>query len=128
MDEYVAKLFITPAGGIGGEFPAPILFDLRYYGVEQVRGYAHACERLGQKVRVVMPARQGGAAAASADTVDRVMTCGLIDAIEDMTAQLVGLPADHRFEAARLIRLRDLRSYAGALVETIGTILERNGG
>lgn len=43
------SVFITPAGGVGGEFPIPVVF----YDREQfVKNYMRACRAIGQKVRL----------------------------------------------------------------------------
>jgi len=41
-------VYITPASGVGGEFPRPIPFRSR----RQARDYAVECRRRGMKVRV----------------------------------------------------------------------------
>jgi hypothetical protein len=50
-----AFVYITPASGVGGEFPVPVPFDLKQYSRRYVRAYAEACRRAGQGVRVVWP-------------------------------------------------------------------------
>lgn len=50
-----ALVYITPASGVGGEFPVPIPFNLKQYTRRYVLAYAAACRRDGQQVRVVWP-------------------------------------------------------------------------
>jgi hypothetical protein len=42
------NVFITPASGVGGEFPTPIPFPSK----KQAESYAKACQAIGQKTRV----------------------------------------------------------------------------
>ena len=51
----IARVYITPASGVGGEFPVPVSFDLKYYSRGFVRAYAESCRRLDQEVRIVWP-------------------------------------------------------------------------
>lgn len=48
----VADVYITPASGVGGEFPTPIPFS-RPYSRKFVENYAQACRDKGQRVRIV---------------------------------------------------------------------------
>lgn len=43
-------VYITPASGVGGEFPRPARWNV---GLLVARRYAAACRDLGQKARVV---------------------------------------------------------------------------
>lgn len=49
------SVYVTPASRVGGEFPAPVRFDLRQYGRRFVLAYAEACRARGQAARVVWP-------------------------------------------------------------------------
>jgi hypothetical protein len=51
----IARVYITPASGVGGEFPVPVPFNLRHYSRRYVRAYAAGCRRLGQGARIVWP-------------------------------------------------------------------------
>ena len=55
-----ALVYITPPGGVGGEFPVPIPFNLGHYSRKFVKNYARACEAIGQKVRIVWPKPKRG--------------------------------------------------------------------
>jgi len=48
MKKYV--VYVTPASGVGGEFPKPAR---RNVGLFVARRYASVCRALGQKIRVV---------------------------------------------------------------------------
>lgn len=48
MDEYL--VWITPASGVGGEFPIPVIF--RNKSKRYVKAYARECREIGQKVRI----------------------------------------------------------------------------
>lgn len=50
-----ALVYITPASGVGGEFPFPVSFDLSLYTRKYVRAYAEACRRFGKTARIVWP-------------------------------------------------------------------------
>ncbi len=50
-----ALVYVTPASGVGGEFPVPVSFSLKSYSRRYVLAYAEACRRRGQRVRVVWP-------------------------------------------------------------------------
>jgi len=42
-------VFITPASGVGGEFPVPLAFRSE----KRAHLYAEACQAIGQRTRVV---------------------------------------------------------------------------
>ena len=48
----LAEVYITPASGVGGEFPAPIRFGTEYTR-KFIRNYARGCRRLGMGTRIV---------------------------------------------------------------------------
>lgn len=50
-----ALVYITPASGVGGEWPAPVRFDLKKTTKEFVTNYAESCRAKGMKARIVWP-------------------------------------------------------------------------
>jgi hypothetical protein len=54
----IAKVYITPASGVGGEWPTPIPFNLNRYSRAYVEAYAEKCRSDGQKARIVWPEKE----------------------------------------------------------------------
>jgi len=48
----LAKVWITPISGVGGEWPVPVRFSRRHYTKTYVRNYARAIRNLGEGARI----------------------------------------------------------------------------
>lgn len=54
----IARVYLTPASGVGGEFRTAVPFDLNTYSRAFVSAYAAACRARGQKARIVWPRKR----------------------------------------------------------------------